>query len=83
MNMNELKEWKENKRKENAIKWNLMKNEDGSCEGLTKDEYNKMYVKQKTSRTHRSHSKGNLWNHYNERITKDTVVNYKVTKWIQ
>ena len=33
---------------------------------------------QKSSTTRRSHSKGNLWNHHNEKITKDTVVEYTI-----
>ena len=65
MNMKELIAYKAQKKKENAAKWNTMKQEDGECKGLTQVEYNNLTHKQKSSTTRRTHSRGNLWNHQN------------------
>ena len=37
----------------------------GAARGTTESEWMKMTIKQKSSTTHRVHSKGNLWNHHN------------------
>ena len=63
--MKELIAYKAEQKKAKAAKWNLMKQEDGSCEGLTQKEYNSIKTGQKSSTTRRVHSKGNLWNHNN------------------
>ena len=45
----------------------------GEISGLTDKEYNSMKTKQKSSVTRRYYSKGNYWNHYNEKPIKSNM----------
>ena len=73
MSIKELKEWKELKKKQNVEKWNQMKDENGSCNGLTDKEYNSIKVSKMKNRTRRVHSKGNLWKHNDKQRIKRTI----------
>ena len=54
-------------------KWNQMKDENGSCNGLTDKEYNSIKVSKMKNRTRRVHSKGNLWKHNDKQRIKRTI----------
>ena len=83
MNMKDLLEYNAQKKKENAKKWNLQKQEDGECKGLTQQEYNSMKVGKVKRTTRRVHSKGNLWNHQNvnTRVKTEIVINNTLVKY--
>ena len=65
----------EAKKKANASKW-IKENGYNSIQGFTQDEFNESMkqIKRKTSTTHRSHSKGNLWNHNNLPKVKQNIL---------
>lgn len=72
MNIKEVLRWREDKRKENAIIWANEIKIAGECRGLSQAEFEEVSkVTKVKGRTHRSHSKGNLWsfNTTNDRET--------------
>ena len=71
MTMKELLEYKENKKKANAIAYNKARTEHGEISGLTDKEYNSIKVGQKSSTTRRTHARGAYWNFKNQPIKSD------------
>jgi|TARA_R110000764_G_scaffold39017_2_gene86877 hypothetical protein len=66
MNIKEVLQWREDKKKENAIKWANEIKIAGECRGLTEIEFTEVSKVTKVKGcTHRSHSRGNLWSFKN------------------
>ena len=66
MNIKEVMQWREDKRKENAIRWSKEIETAGECRGITQMEFEEISKVNKVKGcTHRSHSRGNLWSFRN------------------
>ena len=66
MNIKEVMQWRDDKRKENAIRWEKEIQVSGSCKGLTQLEFEEASkISRIKSRTHVTHSKNALWAYKN------------------